>query len=133
MEAMRAATDPPAKRLATLLGEANRYANAGLLVESEREYNRALAVDPNSAEAYAGLARIRERTADRDAARTLAQRSIALHDNPSAHLVLARLLLLASQVPAAAGEVGAALRLDPKNPEAGGLKQAVIARGGQVP
>ncbi len=133
MEALRAATDPPAKRLATLLGEASRYANAGLLVESEREYNRALAVDPRSAEAYAGLSRIRERTADRDAARELAQRSIALHDNPAAHLVLARLALLAGQVPAAAGEVSAALRLDPNNPEARGLKQAVVARGGQVP
>lgn len=132
MEALRAATDPPAKRLATLLGEANRYANGGLLVESEREYNRALAVDANSAEAYAGLARIRERTADRDAARELAQRSLALRNNPAAHLVLARLALLAGQVPTAAGEVTAALRLDPNNPEARGLKQAVAARGGQL-
>jgi tetratricopeptide (TPR) repeat protein len=133
METLRAATEPPAKRLAALLADANRYGNAGLLVESEREYNRALAVDPNSAEAYAGLARIRERTADRDAAKQLANRSVQLHDNPAAHLVLARLALLANQVPLAATEVEAALRLDGNNAEARGLRQAVAARGGQVP
>ncbi len=133
VESLRAATQPPAKRLAALLADGNRYLNAGLLLESEREYNRALAVDSGSAEAYAGLARIRERTGDRDAARQLAARSLALNDNPAAHLVLARLALLDGQVPVAASEVAAALRDDGNNAEAQGLRQAVVARGGQVP
>ncbi len=133
MESLRAATQPPAKRLAALLADATRYLNAGLLVESEREYNRALAVDSASPDAYAGLARIRERTGDRDAARQLATRSLSLRDTPAAHLVLARLALLGGQVPVAASEVAAALRDDGNNAEARGLRQAVIARGGQVP
>ena len=133
MEQLRAATEPAGKRLARQLEAANRYSNGGLLVESEREYKAALAQDPNSAEAYAGLARIRERTGERDLARQLASRSLQLHDNPAAHLVLARLALLDSAVPSAASEVGAALHLDPGNTEAKGLRQAVIARGGQVP
>ena len=133
MEALRAATEPAAKRLAALLADGNRYLNAGLLVESEREYNRAIAVDAGSAEAYAGLARIRERTGDRDAARQLAARSLHLRDNPAAHLVLARLALLTGQVPVAATEVEAALKDDGNNAEARGLRQAVLARGGQVP
>jgi len=141
LEVLRAATEPPAKRMAALLAEANRYANAGLIVESEREYNRALALSsaPNansaasSAEAYAGLARIRERTADRDAARLMANRSLQQKDNAAAHLVLARLALLGNQLPEASSEVSSALRLDANNAEARGLRQAVIARGGQVP
>ncbi len=132
MEALRGAAEPPAKRTAALVADANTHLNAGLVVESEREYNRALAANPNSAEAYAGLARVRERTADRDAARSLAQKSIALRDNAPAHLVLARLDLLAGQVPAAQTEVAAALRLDGSNAEARGLQQAVQARGGQA-
>ncbi len=133
METLHAAQQPPAKRLSTLVGSANEYLSKGLLVEAEREYNRALALDPGLAEAYAGLARIRERTGDRDAARQLASRSLALHDNPQGHLVLARLALLTNQVPVAASEVAAALRLDNTSTEARGLRLAVAARGGQVP
>ena len=133
LEALRAATGSPAQRTLTLLEDANRYLNAGLLVESEREYNEALSLDSGSAAAYAGLARIRERTGDRDAARQLALRSIQLRNNVPAHLVLARLALLTSQVPTAASEVAAALRIDGNNAEARGLRQAVTSRGGQVP
>ena len=133
LESLRAATGSPAQRITALLEDANRYLNAGLLVESEREYTEALSLDSNSAAAYAGLARIRERTGDRDAARQLAARSIQLRNNIPAHLVLARLALLTSQVPAAADEVAAALRIDGNNAEARGLRQAVLSRGGQVP
>lgn len=133
METLRAASEPVAKRTAALLANANQYLNAGLLVESEREYNRALAADPSSADAYAGLARIRERTGDRVAAAQFANRSIQVRDNPAAHLVLARVALLANQIPQAATQVEAALRLDPNNPDARGLRLAVNARGGQIP
>ncbi len=132
MEELRAATQLPAQRLTNLLTDAQHYLNAGLLVESEREYNRALVQEPNSADAYAGLARIRERTGEGVAAKQFADKSIQLHNNPAAHLVLARLALLANQIPLAESEVGAALRVAPNNMEAKGLQQAVAARGGQV-
>lgn len=133
METLRAASESPAKRMASLLTNANQYLNSGLLVESEREYNRALAIDPSSAEAYAGLARIRVRTGDRPAATQLANRSIQLKDNPAAHLVLARVALLANQVAQATAQVQAALRLDPNDSDANGMRLAVNARGGQIP
>jgi tetratricopeptide (TPR) repeat protein len=133
MEALHAATEPVAKQVTDLLAEAGHYLNAGLLVESEREYTRALAVDPHSAAAYAGIARIRERTAEYDEAAQLAQKSIGIQDNADAHLVLARMALLKSRIPDAAQQVAAALRLEPTNTEALGLKQAVTARGGVVP
>ena len=133
METLRAANEPTARRVAALLADATHYLNAGLLVESEREFNRAVAADPNSADAYAGLARVRERTGEHDAANQLATRSLALRDNVAAHLVLARLALLANQLPAAAAQVAAALRLEPSDSEARGLEQAVTARGGRIP
>ena len=133
MEALRAATEPQAKRVAALVTDAQHYLTDGLLVESEREYTRVLAVDPKSADAYAGLARIRERTGEPAAARQLATKSLQLKNNAGAHLVLARLALLANQVPAAASEVAAALQVSPGDTEAQGLRQAVLARGGQMP
>lgn len=133
LETLHAATEPRSTQLAALLTSGRHYLNAGLLVESEREYNRALAMDPRSADAYTGLARIRERTGDRAAAAQLANRSIQLHDTPGAHLVLARLALLNNQVPQAANEVATALRLNPADAEALGLRQAVVARGGTIP
>jgi tetratricopeptide (TPR) repeat protein len=115
------------------LQEADHYLNAGLLVESEREYTRASGLDPRSSAAYAGLARIRERTAEYTEATALAQKSIGFGDNADARLVLARVALLKNRVPEAAQQVAAALRVAPADTEALGMKQAVQARGGQVP
>jgi tetratricopeptide (TPR) repeat protein len=133
MEALHAASEPVSKQLKDLLEEADHYLSEGLLVESEREYTRALGLAPNSAAAYAGLARIRERTAEYAEAARLAQKSTGLQDNADAHLVLARIALLKNNIPEAAQQVGAALRVAPANTEALGMKQAVQARGGQVP
>jgi uncharacterized membrane-anchored protein len=72
---------------------------------------------------------VRERDADPDAARKEAQASIQLHPNVPAYLVLARLDLQANQLSAAAGDVGDALRVDPANANAKGMKQALDRRG----
>jgi tetratricopeptide (TPR) repeat protein len=133
MEALRAASEPVSKQVNELLQEADHYLNAGLLVESEREYTRASGLDPRSSAAYAGLARIRERTAEYTEATALAQKSIGFGDNADARLVLARVALLKNRVPEAAQQVAAALRVAPADTEALGMKQAVQARGGQVP
>ena len=132
MEALRSAKLPATQRADLLVESGGRYLNIGLLVEAEREFAQALIANPSSAAAHAGLAQIRERTGDRDAARFEAQRSLELQPNVPAHLVLARLDLLTSQLPAAAKEVQEALRLAPNDPNAHGLKQAVESRGQQV-
>ena len=89
--------------------------------------------DPSSAFAHAGLAQVREHSGDADTARQEAQKSLALAPNVPAHLVLARLDLASNQLPAAAGEVSQALRVEPTNANARGMKQALESRGQQVP
>jgi tetratricopeptide (TPR) repeat protein len=133
MEALRSAALPSTARAQLLVRNGDQYLGTGLLVEAEREYKQALAADPSSAAAHAGLAQVRERTGDRDAARSEAQRSLELAPNVTAHLVLARLDLLTSQLPAAAKEVTEALRISPSDANARGLKLAVESRGQQVP
>ncbi len=66
-------------------------------------------------------------------ARQEAQKSLALSPNVPAHLVLARLDLAANQLGPAADEVSQALKLDPANANARGMKQALESRGQQVP
>jgi len=123
---------PATQRAEALVASGDLYLNTGLLVEAEREFGQALLANPASATAHAGLAQIRERTGERDAARAEAEKSLSLAPNVPAHLVLARLDLLTSQLPAAAQEVQAALRIAPADPNARGLKQAVENRGQQV-
>jgi uncharacterized protein HemY len=74
------------------------------------------------------LAAVRERDGDLDAARREAQTSIQLKPNVPAYLVLARLDLQANQLTAAAGDVGEALKVDPANPNAKGMKLALERR-----
>jgi tetratricopeptide (TPR) repeat protein len=132
IEAQSSGALPSAQRAEALVASGNQYLNTGLLVEAEREFGQALAANPASATAHAGLAQIRERTGERDDARSEAQRSLELGPNVAAHLVLARLDLLTSQLPAAAQEVQAALRIAPTDANARGLKQAVESRGQPV-
>ncbi|GGH16615.1 hypothetical protein GCM10011586_38570 [Silvibacterium dinghuense] len=133
LQAARLAALPPAQQAASLVKDGDQFLNRGLILEAEREYQSALKADPNSAAAHAGLAEVREHSRDTDAARQEAQKSLSLQPNVSAHLVLARLDLAGNQLAPAAGEVSAALKIDPNNANARGMKQAVEARGQQVP
>jgi tetratricopeptide (TPR) repeat protein len=137
VEAQRVSTLPPAQRAAQLAKNGNAYLNTGLLVEAEREFQLALsadsAADAATATAHAGLAQVRERTANRDAARQEAQLSLAAAPNVPAHLVLARIDLASNQLPLASNEVSQALHLDPLNSSAKGLRDALVSRGQQVP
>ncbi len=137
MEAARVSTLPPEQRAALLVKNGNAYLGTGLLVEAEREFQHALAADaaadPATAAAHAGLAQVRERTANRDAARHEAQLSLVAAPNAPAHLVLARIDLAANQLPSASNEVSQALHLDPSNASARGLRDALLSRGQQVP
>jgi tetratricopeptide (TPR) repeat protein len=133
MQAMRLAALPPQQRAAKLVSEGDQFLNRGLMLEAEREYQAALQVDPSSALAHAGLAQVREHSEDLKAARAEAEQSLSLAPNVPAYLVLARMDLESNQLSAAATEVGAALRIEPANANAQGMKQAMEARGQQVP
>ena len=66
-------------------------------------------------------------------ARTEAQASLKLTPNVAAYLVLARIDLQANQLSASASDVSNALRLEPRNSAALGMKTALEARGQTVP
>lgn len=133
MQTARLSALPAPKRAAALTKEGTQFYNRGLVLEAEREFQAALAADPSSAAAHAGLAQVRERSNDLDAARQEAQKSLQLQPNVAAHLVLARMDLQANHLSSAAGEVSQALQLEPANANALGMKQALAQRGQQVP
>ncbi|HZD48647.1 MAG TPA: tetratricopeptide repeat protein [Silvibacterium sp.] len=133
MEAMRVASLPLHERASALVKEGNQFMSGGFTLEAERQFQSALQADPSSALAHAGLAQVREHSGDYDAARQEAQKSLALSPNVPAHLVLARLDLATNQLGTAATEVAQALKLEPANANARGMKQALESRGQQVP
>ncbi|HTD53811.1 MAG TPA: tetratricopeptide repeat protein, partial [Silvibacterium sp.] len=133
VEAMRLGTLPPAERASALVKQGEQFMNAGLTLEAERQFQSALQANPSSALAHAGLAQVREHSGDFEASRREAQKSLALAPNVPAHLVLARLDLASNQLGTAATEVAQALKLEPANANAKGMKLALESRGQQVP
>lgn len=133
VEAMRLASLPPDARASALVKQGDQFMNSGLTLEAERQFQAALQANPSSALAHAGLAQVREHSGDSNAARQEAQKSLALAPNVPAHLVLARLDLETNELGTAAIEVSQALKLEPANASARGMKQALESRGQQVP
>jgi tetratricopeptide (TPR) repeat protein len=129
VEEMRLASLPPPERAAALVRDGDQFFQRGLVLEAEREYREALSADALSALAHAGLAGVKERDGEADAARLEAHESIELKANVPAYLVLARLDLQANQLNAADGDVNEALKLDPESASAKGMKQALERRG----
>ncbi len=133
LQAQSLAHLPPAEHAAKLTDEGTRFLYQGLILEAEREFQAALALDGRNAAAHAGLAAVRERGGDAANARKEAERSLALQPNITAYLVLARLDMAANQLPQAAESVSHALALEPQNAEAVQLRQQLQARGRQIP
>lgn len=132
VRAMRIAALPPAQQAAEYTQLGHEYLAQGLLPEAEEEFNSAIHADPSSGLGHAGLAQVREQSGDPEAARTEADNSIRLKPNVNAYLVLARIDLQQDKLPAAAVDVQNALRLEPGNPAAMGMRQAIQSRGQAV-
>jgi tetratricopeptide (TPR) repeat protein len=133
MRAMRLATLPPAQQAAEYAQQGRDYLAQGLVPEAELEFQAAIAADAGSAVGHAGLAQVREQSGNTEDARAEAATSIRLKPNVTAYLVLARLDLQANQLPASAMDVGNALRIEPANSAAMGMKAALAARGQAIP
>ncbi len=131
MTAGRLAALAPHDRAQALCAQARGYLDRGLLLEAERLYRAAAAADNKNAEAHAGLAQVRERSGDSDAARKEAQASLDLAPSATAYVVLARLDLAAGQLDTANAEAGNALKLDPANRAAAEIVRQVQTRTGQ--
>ncbi len=133
VRAMRLAMLPPEKRAAEYTQQGREYLSEGLLPEAEKQFQDALEASPNSADAHAGMAQLREASGDTVAARDEAKTSLIMKPNPAALLVLARLDMTAKQLAASAQDIAQALQLDPKNAEAIALKLVLQQRGQTVP
>jgi tetratricopeptide (TPR) repeat protein len=133
VQTMRLSALPPAQRADALTKEGTQFFNRGLILEAEREFQAALQADSSSAAAHAGLAQVRERSNDIEAAKQEAQKSLQLQPNAAAHLLLAHIDVQANQLSAAAGEVSQALKIDPTNPSAQVMKMALQQKGQQIP
>jgi tetratricopeptide (TPR) repeat protein len=133
IRAIRVASLPPAEQAVQYGQSGQEYLAQGLLPEAEQEFQSALAADPKSAAAHAGIAMVRERSDAADDARAEAQVSLKLAPNVAAYLVLARLDLKAEQLGDSAADVANALRIEPGNSAALGMKTALAARGQVLP
>ena len=133
MRATRMATLPPTEQAAQYVKLGNDYLSQGLVPEAEQEFQSALTADSHNAAAHASMARIRELNANPTDSRAEADASLKLQPNVAAYLVLARLDLQANNLAASASDVGNALRLEPTNSAALGMKQALATRGQSLP
>jgi tetratricopeptide (TPR) repeat protein len=131
MEATRLAALSPGERARTLSVQARDFLSRGLLLESERLYQAAVAADAGAEEAHAGLAEVRERTGDTAGARKEAKAALELKPSASAYLVLARLDFAASNLSEANHEANEALKLNPNSQAAQELLRQVAAREAQ--
>jgi tetratricopeptide (TPR) repeat protein/TolB-like protein len=133
MDEQRLSTLPPQKHAEALTQAGMRFFNQGLILEAEREFLAALEVQSSDPDAHAGLALVRESEGDTKEARLQAEESLKAAPNENAYLVLGRLDLLANQKSEAAADVSNALKLEPQNSLARGLKQQLESKGQAVP
>ncbi len=133
MQSMRLDGMAPGPHAAALTKDGQQYLSEGLYLEAEREFQSALTLDSGNAAAHAGLAEVKERGGDTEAARREAQASIQLRPTSPAYVVLARIDLAASQPSAAATDIQQALTLDPSNTTARTLQQTIHNREQKTP
>jgi tetratricopeptide (TPR) repeat protein len=126
--ARRMAAMVPRDRAQALCAQAKGYLDRGLLLEAERLYQDAVAVDATSAEAHAGLAEVRERSGDVEAARREAQTALQLAPTANAYAVLAQVDYAAGLMSEANTEAENAIKLDPANRGAQEVLRQIAAK-----
>ena len=131
MDEARLAALGPEQQAQKLAGQANDYLDRGLLLEAERLYLAAVAIDDRVAAVHAGLAEVRERTGDLQNARKEARTSLELMPSVQAYLVIGRLDLAAGHMDEARYDVSEALKIQPGSKAAQELRQQLAAREGQ--
>ena len=133
VRAARMAMLAPDQRATEYTQLGREYLAEGLLPEAETQFQSALAASPNSADAHAGMAQLREASGDEAKARDEAKTSLIMKPNTAAFLVLARIDLADKQFAASAKDVASALKLEPTNADAIALKLVLQQRGQSVP
>ncbi|HEY1803934.1 MAG TPA: tetratricopeptide repeat protein [Terracidiphilus sp.] len=131
VNAGRLAALTPHDRAQRLCTQAKTFLDRGLLLEAERLYQDAVVADGRSAQSHAGLAEVRERSGNADAARKEAQQALQLGPTADAYLVLAQLDLEAGALDQADTEAGEALKLEPASRAAKDLMRQIEAKSGK--
>jgi tetratricopeptide (TPR) repeat protein len=130
MDASSMAQLTPRERAQKLSAQAHEYLERGLLLEAERLYQAAVAADPSSTAAHTGLAEVRERSGDAEAARKEAVTSLELMPSVDAYLVLVRQQIAANHLYEAQRNLDAALQIDPQNKAALELRKQIEVKDG---
>ncbi len=128
MNAGRLAALAPHQRAQALCMQANGYLDRGLLLEAERLYQDAMAADAQNVPAHAGLAEVRERSGDADAARKEAHEALELGPSADAYVVLAQVDFAAGSLTDANTEAEDAIKLDPANRGAQEILREIAAK-----
>ena len=124
----RLAHSDPATHARFHINRGDEFLAKGFVAEAEKEFEEAVSLTPNGAEAHAGLARALEADARTGEARSEAETSLRLKPSADAFLVLARLDLGDNKAESAADWIERALQLDRDNPAALDLKRNVAAK-----
>jgi tetratricopeptide (TPR) repeat protein len=124
----RLAKSDPKSHAAFHIQHGEDLLQSGLTGEAEKQFREAVVLDPTSAEAHAGLARVLEAGQDPAGARNEARMSLKLQPTAEAYLVLARIDLAENKTSAAAQDIEHVLALDPGNAAATALKRDMAAR-----
>jgi tetratricopeptide (TPR) repeat protein len=130
VDATHLAALTPHEQALKISEQAGGYLHRGLLLEAERLYQSAVSLDGNAAEAHLGLAEVKQRVGDNNAARNEAQKSLELAPSADAYLVLGRLDLEENHLAEARSDAGNALKLSPASPAALELMRQVEKRDG---
>jgi len=133
VRAIRMGMLPPDQRAMEYTQLGREYLSQGLLPEAETQFQDALQASPNSADAHAGMAQLREASGDAAGARDEAKTSMIMKPNVAALLVLARLDLANKNLAGSAQDISQALKIDPKNADAIALKLVLQQHGQTVP
>jgi tetratricopeptide (TPR) repeat protein len=131
INAGRLAALPAHERALALCTQAKGYLDRGLLLEAERLYQNAAEADARSAQAHAGLAEVRERSGDTDAARKEAHQALELAPSADAYVVLAKVDFAAGSLSEANTEAEDAIKLDPQNRGAQEILHDIAAKNGK--
>jgi tetratricopeptide (TPR) repeat protein len=124
----RLASSDPATHAKFHVNRGNEFLAKGFVAEAEKEFQDTLTLEPNNAEAHAGLARAFEVDDRPTEARAEAETALRLKPSGEAFLVLARLDLRDNKTESAAEATDRALQLDPNNAAALALKRTVAAK-----
>ena len=131
MDEARLTALEPEQRAKMLAAQAKEYLARGLLLQAERLYLSAVAIDDRVPEVHAGLAEVRERTGDKEIARKEARTSLELMPSVRAYLVMGRLDIAAGHLDEANYDLTEALKIEPGNRPAQELLEQVEAKRAQ--